>query len=105
MAPETAALEALTRLSLEDPAVASARLGPDADPQAVAAALRHLRAALRQDPRPDVALELFRARIAWTVPRDDPGRPSASLTLMLARGAVRDHIDLPFDPHAAAMLD
>lgn len=103
MASETLAHHALARLAEEDPARASARLGPDAAPAAVAEALGHLRAALREDDRPDVALDLFRARIAEAMPRQGPDRRAAVLTLMLARGAARDHIPLPFDERAAAM--
>jgi hypothetical protein len=103
MVAEALAHHALARLAEEDPALACARLGPEASPDGVAKALGHLRAALREDGRPDVALDLFRARIAEAMPRQGPDRRAAVLTLMLARGAARDHIPLPFDERAAAM--
>lgn len=102
---EAYAYNDLDRLAHEDPVVASRRLGLEGSVSAVGAALGHLRASLEQTQKPDVALDLFRKRVHDALPKGDPGRRAALLTLMMALGTVRRHLQLPFDHATMAELD
>lgn len=94
---EDLAQEALRQVAGMDPQRACLDLGVPQDCPAVERTLGQLRDAVPREGRPDVLLDLLQRRVHADYPADSPARRAALLTLMMARGAARRHMALPFD--------
>lgn len=93
---------ALLDLAAQDPTRTCHDLDMDAGCGAVMQAMTDLAAVVRDEPRADHALDLFRERVQRASMADSAERRAAMLAVMLARGTARRHVPLAFD---ATLLD